>query len=67
MEGKRINVTPWKYGPDEIVEDMELKGIRNLRAVPRNWKEWRRIVLEEKVHSVVLEKENKKKKKNYLS
>jgi hypothetical protein len=66
MEGKRKKGTPWKDGPDKFEEDMKVKGTRNWHAVAKNWKKWRRILLEAKVQQTVgLEEKNRKKRNKY--
>ena len=76
MEGKGEKGRPWKNGPENGEEGMKIKGIENLQAVAKNWKEWRRIILEgmEEDHTgsegteqnVELEKKNKKKRNKKL-
>jgi hypothetical protein len=42
---------PRKRRIDEDEKDLKIMGIRNWYAVARNHQEWRRIVLEAKVHN----------------
>jgi hypothetical protein len=51
MEGKRKRERPRKRWIDEVEEDLKIMGIRNRHAVARDRQEWRRIVLEAKIHS----------------
>jgi ABC-type taurine transport system ATPase subunit len=47
--GKSKKCRPWRDGPDKVEYSLRVKGIRNRSAVTRNWKEWRKIVLEAEV------------------
>jgi hypothetical protein len=51
MEGTRKRVRLCKRWTDGVEEDLKIMGIRNWLTVARDWKEWRRIVLEAKVHT----------------
>jgi hypothetical protein len=46
MEGIRKRGRPQKLWTDEAEEDMMIMGIQNEGAVTRDWKEWRRTLLE---------------------
>jgi len=50
MEGKSKKGRPWKNGPDKVEEDTKANRIGNWHAVARNWEEWRKLILEAKVH-----------------
>ena len=70
MEGKGKKGRPWKNGPENGEEGMKIKGIENLQAVARNWKEWRRIILEAKVQNrmwSLRRRIRRREIKNYLS
>jgi hypothetical protein len=51
MEGTRKRERPRKRWIDEVEEDLKIMGIRNWHAVARDHREWRRILLEAKVHN----------------
>ena len=51
MEGVKERGRPLKGWNNEVEEDFKTVGIRNWRIVARNRKEYRRIVLDVKVHS----------------
>jgi hypothetical protein len=40
-----------KIWRDEVEEDLNMMGIKNRQAMARKCQEWRRIVLEAKVHN----------------
>ena len=42
---------PWKGWNDEIEFDLKIMGIRTWHRVARDWKEYREIILEDKVHN----------------
>jgi hypothetical protein len=48
MEGTRKRRKRWI---DEVEEDLKIMGIRNWHAVAKDSQEWRKIVLEAKVHN----------------
>jgi hypothetical protein len=50
MEGIRERRKPWKKWNYELEEDLKIIGIRNLYTVAIDRKEWRKILLEAKVH-----------------
>ena len=50
MEGIRKRGRSRKLWTDEAEEDMMIMGIKNVGTVNRDWKEWRRNLLEAKVH-----------------
>jgi hypothetical protein len=51
MEGNRKRRRPRKRCVDEVEEDLKIMEIRNWHVVARDRQEWRRIVLEAKVHN----------------
>jgi hypothetical protein len=51
MEGTRKTGGPRKRWIDEIEEDLKIMGIRNWHAVAKDHWEWRKIILEAKVHN----------------
>jgi hypothetical protein len=51
MEGKRKRGRPCKRWLDVVEEDLKIMGIRNWHVVVRDHQEWRRFVLEAKVHN----------------
>jgi hypothetical protein len=51
MEGTRKRVRPLKRWVDEVEENLKITGIRNWHAVAKDRQEWRKIVLEAKVHN----------------
>jgi hypothetical protein len=51
MEGTRKRGRPRKRWRDEVEEDLKITGIRNWYAVPKDRQEWRKTVLEAKVHN----------------
>jgi hypothetical protein len=50
MEGKRKRGRPRKRWTDEVAEDLKTLGIKNCPAVARDRREWRKILLQAKVH-----------------
>jgi hypothetical protein len=42
---------PRKRWIDEVEDDLKIMGIRNWHAVAKDHQEWRKIVLEAKVHN----------------
>jgi hypothetical protein len=44
-------IRPRKRRIDDVEEDLKIMGVRNWHAVARDRQEWRRIVLEAKVHN----------------
>jgi hypothetical protein len=51
MEGTRKKRKTRKRWIDEVEEDLKIMGIRNWHAVAKDRQEWRKIVLEAKVHN----------------
>jgi hypothetical protein len=51
MEGKRKRGRPRKRWIDEVEEDLKILGKRNWHVVASDRQEWRRIILEAKVHN----------------
>jgi hypothetical protein len=51
MEGEKKKGRPRQDRPDKVEGSLRIKGIRNWHALARHWKEWRTIVLEDKVHN----------------
>jgi hypothetical protein len=51
MEGTRKRGRPRKRWIDEVEEVLKIIGIRNWNAVAKDRQEWRKIVLETKVHN----------------
>jgi hypothetical protein len=51
MEGTRKRESPCKRWTDEVKKDLKIMGIRNWHAVAKDHQEWRKIVLETKVHN----------------
>jgi hypothetical protein len=51
IEGARKRGRPHKRRIDEVEEDLKIIGIRNWHAVAKDRQEWRKIVLEAKVHN----------------
>jgi len=51
MEGIRKRGRPWKRWTDKVEEGRKITGVKNQYTVVRDRKEWRRNVLETKVHN----------------
>jgi hypothetical protein len=51
MEGTGKRGRPRKRWIDEVEGDLKFMGIRNLHAVAKDRQEWRKTVLEAKVHN----------------
>jgi hypothetical protein len=51
MEGTRKRGRPCKRWIDGVGENLKIMGIRNWHAVAKDYQEWRKIVLEAKVHN----------------
>jgi hypothetical protein len=51
MEGTRKRGRSHKSWIHEVEEDLKIMGIRNWHAVSKDHQEWRKIVLEAKVHN----------------
>jgi len=51
MEGIRKRRKQWKRLTDVVEEDLKILKVRNWNTVARDWKEWRRSLLETKVHN----------------
>jgi hypothetical protein len=51
MEETRKRGQPRKQWIDDIKEDLKIMGIRNWHAAAKDHHEWRKIVLEAKVHN----------------
>jgi hypothetical protein len=51
MEGSRKRQRPQKRWTNEAEENMKILGIRNWHKMARGLEEWKRTVLESKVHN----------------
>jgi hypothetical protein len=51
IEGTRKRGRPRKRWIDEVEEDLKIMGIVNWHAVAKDRQEWRKILLEAKVHN----------------
>jgi hypothetical protein len=51
MKGTRKRRRPHKSWRDEVEEDLNIMGMKNKQAMARDLQQWRKIVLEAKVHS----------------
>ena len=51
MEGTRKRQRPQKRWTNEVEEDLKIMGIRNWHKMVRGLEEWKRTVLEAKVHN----------------
>jgi hypothetical protein len=51
MEGTRTRRTPHKRWKDKIEKNLNIMRIRHRQAMTRDRQEWRKIVLEAKVHN----------------
>jgi hypothetical protein len=50
MEGKRKEGRSCKRGRDEFGEDLNITGMKNRQTMATDHREWKKIVLEDKVH-----------------
>ena len=48
---ERKRERPWKRWTDEFEKELNIMRTRNLCTVTREWKEWKKTVLEDRVHN----------------
>jgi hypothetical protein len=51
IEGTRKIGIPRERWKDEVEEDLNIMGVKNERAVARDRRKWRKIVLQAKIHN----------------
>jgi hypothetical protein len=71
IEGTRKIGRPRKIWKDEVEEDLNIMGVKNGRAVARDRRKWRKIVLQAKMHNGLWRlrrrrRRKKRKKKNEI-